>query len=97
MSVLSYLHLCNELVTWGRQENENYLFILHVITKEVKEIIIFFVTIFSYPRQNAEARWWPIGHHRAEAFWRNWNEVTFDSNWGFSQHIGEGGYSISSI
>ena len=25
----------------------------------------------NYPRQNAEARWWPIGHHRAEAFWRN--------------------------
>ena len=48
MSVLSYLHLCNELVTWGRQENENYLFILHEITKEVKGIIIFFVTIFSY-------------------------------------------------
>ena len=36
------------------------------------------------PCQNAEARWWLIGHRRAKAFWRNWNEVTFDSNLGFS-------------
>ena len=43
MSVLYYLHLCNELVTWGRQENENYLFhlsILDEITKEVKVLVI---------------------------------------------------------
>ena len=27
------------------------------------------VTSFQF-RQNASARWWPIGHHLASAFWR---------------------------
>jgi len=33
------------------------------------------VTSFQF-RQNASARWWPIGHHLASAFWRGkkiWN------------------------
>ena len=29
------------------------------------------VTSFQF-RQNASARWWPIGHHLASAFWRGW-------------------------
>ena len=27
------------------------------------------ITSFQF-RQNASARWWPIGHHLASAFWR---------------------------
>ena len=34
------------------------------------------VTSFQF-RQNASARWWPIGHHLASAFWRGKNPKPF--------------------
>ena len=70
---------------WTIQSKQLYYYFRYVFIEEFYSIYIEGPIIYLFPRQNAEA------------FWRNWNEVTFDSNLGFSPHIGEGGYSISSI
>ena len=60
-----------------------YYFVYFVHTRDIEVSLLYF--FLSLPKRRGEGV--AEGHPWAEAFWRYWDEVTFDSNWGFSPHI----------